>query len=43
MTDTQLLVLAGMIWVAPHCPPVVGLFGGTCIFIAASLKGLGLI
>jgi hypothetical protein len=37
MTDTQLFVLAAIIWIAPHCPAPLGLIVG----IAASLKGLG--
>ena len=41
MTDSQLLILAGMIWVAPHVSAFAGLLGGSLILIAASLKGLG--
>jgi hypothetical protein len=41
MTDSQLLVLAGMIWVAPHVPAPAGLLGGSLILIAASFNGLG--
>lgn len=41
MTDSQLLVLVGMIWVAPHVPAPAGLLGGSLILLAASLKGLG--
>ena len=41
MTETQFVVLAALIWIAPHCPTVVGLLGGSLILLAASLKGLG--
>lgn len=41
MTDTQLLLLMGTIWVAPHSNKAYNLVVG-CSFIAvASLKGLG--
>ena len=40
MTDTQLFVLVATIYIAPHCPAPLGLIVG-CMFIAASLKGLG--
>ncbi len=40
MTDTQLFVLVATIYMAPHCPAPLGLIVG-CMFIAASLKGLG--
>jgi len=41
MTDTQLLLLLGTIWVAPHCNKIYNLVVG-CAFIAvACTKGLG--
>ena len=40
MTDTQLFVLVATIYIAPHCPAPLGLIVG-CMFIQASLKGLG--
>ena len=41
MTETQLLILAGMIWVAPHLPAPAGLLGGSWFLLAAALIGLG--
>ena len=41
MTESQLLILVGTLWVAPHVPAPAGLLGGILILIAACLKGLG--
>ena len=43
MTETQILVLIGTIWVAPHINKLHGLMTGMFIFIIASCKGLGLV
>ena len=41
MTDTQLLLLLGTVWVAPHCNKAYNLTIG-CIFILVAIcKGLG--
>lgn len=41
MTDSQFLVLAGMICLAPHYHPIVGSFAGLILFIVAAAEGLG--
>jgi hypothetical protein len=41
MTDSQFLVLAGMICLAPHYHPVVGSFAGLILFIVVAVKELG--
>jgi hypothetical protein len=41
MTDTQLLVLAGLIWIAPHVPKLQSLLAGMVLLIIASGRGLG--
>ena len=41
MTESQVLILVGTLWVAPHVPAPAGLLGGILILIAACLKGLG--
>ena len=41
MTDAQLLVLVGTLWIVPHVPARFGLTSGHLILIAACLKGLG--
>ena len=41
MTETQMLILIGTIWVAPHCNDWYAFFVGSIFFIAAAAKGLG--
>jgi hypothetical protein len=41
MTETQMLVFIGTIWVAPHCNPLYALFVGCVILIISAVKGLG--
>jgi hypothetical protein len=41
MTDRQILLLLGTIWIAPHCPPIVGNFCGVLFILAGVCKGLG--
>jgi len=41
MTDTQFLVLAGMIWLAPHMPKHLAQIGGCTMLIVAVAIGLG--
>ena len=41
MTETQLLVLMGTVWVAPHCGKFYSI-GTGCVFITVAVcKGLG--
>jgi len=41
MTETQMLVLVGTIYVAPHCERWFGTIVGITILIVAVSKGLG--
>jgi hypothetical protein len=41
MTETQLLLLLGTIWVAPHCNKIYNLVVGGIFIIVAACKGLG--
>jgi len=41
MTDTQLLVLAGLISIAPHVPKLQSILAGMVVMIIASGRGLG--
>jgi hypothetical protein len=41
MTDTQLLLLIGTIWVAPHCNKIYNLVVGGIFITVAACKGLG--
>ena len=41
MTDTQLLVMLGTIWIAPHAKWWYGQLIGCIILIVAACKGLG--
>ena len=43
MTDTQMLVLIGTIWVAPHCNEWYAFFVGSIFLIIAAAKALGLV
>ncbi len=43
MTDTQMLILIGTIWVAPHCKEWYAFFVGSIFLIIALAKGLDLI
>jgi hypothetical protein len=41
MTETQMLVVVGAIWIAPHCDRRFSLIVGTIMGIVAVCKGLG--
>ena len=41
MTETQMLVVVGTIYIAPHCDVRLGMIVGTIILIVAAFKGLG--
>jgi hypothetical protein len=41
MTDPQLLILTGIIWIAPHCDRVYCITVGCVFLIAAACQGLG--
>ena len=41
MTDSQLLVLLCIVWVAPHSHPILGNFLGAFCITLAVIKGLG--
>jgi len=41
MTETQMLVLVGTIYIAPHCEGRFSLIVGAIALIAAVSKGLG--
>jgi hypothetical protein len=41
MTETQMLVLIGTIYIAPHCEGRFSLIVGTTALIVAIFKGLG--
>jgi len=41
MTETQMLVLIGTIYIAPHLDERFGMIVGTIILIVAACKGLG--
>jgi hypothetical protein len=41
MTDTQLMVLTGVIWIAPHAEKLYGQTVGCLILIVAACRGLG--
>ena len=43
MTNTQLLILIGTIYIAPHVPTYLGVFMGMVFIMFASCIGLGLI
>jgi hypothetical protein len=43
MTETQMLVLVGTIYIAPHCEGRFGMIVGTTALIVAVTKGLGLV
>ena len=43
MSETQMLVMLGTIWVAPHANKWLGQPIGCIILIVAACKGLGLI
>jgi hypothetical protein len=39
MTNTQLLLLAGTVYIAPHVPKHIGLVVGSIVMIVAFLHG----
>lgn len=41
MNDSQVLVLCGLICLAPHYHPIVGNMMGLLLIIFAAVKGLG--
>jgi hypothetical protein len=41
MNNIDLLVLTGTIWIAPHCPPLVGKVTGLFLLLCAVGGGLG--
>lgn len=41
MTESQLLLLAGLIWIAPHAAKSYGLVVGTLMLIISSGRQLG--
>jgi len=41
MTTTQLLILLGIIWIAPHAPKDYALFAGSISLLVAIYKGSG--
>ena len=41
MTETQMLVLIGTIYIAPHCDGRFGVFVGTIALVVSVFKGLG--
>ena len=41
MTTSQMLVLLGAIWIAPHCRPFVSMSIGLCYIIFAACNGMG--
>jgi hypothetical protein len=43
MTSTQMLILAGTVWIAPHTGKTTGLFLGVMHIGAACLIGLGVL
>ena len=43
MTTSQMLVLFGTVWIAPHCHPFVGTTLGLGYIIVAACNGMGLL
>lgn len=43
MTSTQMLILAGTVWVAPHVPRSIGIVTGALFLIVSCLIGLGVL
>jgi len=41
MTEVQLILLMGTIWVAPYCDPNAAVFIGGCCFMLAVSERLG--
>jgi hypothetical protein len=41
MTETQMLVLVGTIYIAPHCDMRLGVIVGAINLFVAAFKGLG--
>jgi hypothetical protein len=41
MTETQMLLLIGTVWVAPHCNVWYSLFVGSIFLLIGAFKGLG--
>jgi len=41
MTELHFMVLAGVVFLAPHFHPIIGNFAELLLIILASIKGLG--